>query len=450
MTPTPSDLGGALERLAAARAGLVARPWEGIAGVLGAVGARFLDAADALRIAALERLPEEAGLSPRMAEVVLDGMAHDWTAERLRRLVREEFVEPRCLDGPVRIPTPVAPEASDAPAGAMREGRELMALGPSLCVQIVSGSVPGVGVNALVRSLLVKGPTLVKPGRGDVVLTELFRQGLAEADDSLAGALEVASWPGDNEALTGNAVRAADVVTVYGSDATVEAVRSLTPATTRVVEYHHREGVAIVGREALEDGRAPGVATRVARAVALFEQRGCVCPHVVYVERGAPLTPAAFAELLADALRVIERELPSVAPLPEEGAAIQQLRGTAELSAAAGAAAVHHGGSDASWTVVYEEEPARGAPVTLGRSVRVRPLADASELADVLEPVGRHLQSVAHAGLGGRIATIAAALGRVGASRVVPVDRVSFPPPWWLHDGRGPLRELVRWVEVER
>ena len=80
----------------------------------------------------------------------------------------------------------------------------------------------------------------------------------------------------------------------------------------------------------------------------------------------------------------------------------------------------------------------------------MRPLEDAAALPDLLRPSGRHLQSVGHAGLGGRLPAIAADLGRVGASRVVPLERLSFPAPWWLHDGRGPLRELVRWLEVER
>jgi hypothetical protein len=246
------------------------------------------------------------------------------------------------------------------------------------------------------------------------------------------------------------ALRRGDVVTVYGSDKTVGEVRRAAPATTRVVGYHHREGVALIGREALTTEAAPEAAARTARAVAMFEQRGCVCPHVVHVEKGGAVTPRAFAELLSGALRDLESELPSPQPLLEEGAAIQQLRGTAELAAATGGGLLEHGGADATWTVVYEAEALEGAPVTLGRGVRLRPIEDAADLSKTLEADGRHLQSVGYAGLGDRVSRIAEALGRVGASRVVPLERISFPAPWWLHDGRGPLREIVRWVEVER
>jgi hypothetical protein len=409
------------------------RSWSQIADTLGRVGARFLDPADPIRIEALERLPTEADLSPEMSRAVLEGMAADWTPRRLQRLVAEEFAEPGCLDGFL-----VAGE------------REVMARGPELCVQIVSGSVPGVGVNALIRSLLVKGPTLIKPGRGDVALTDLFARGVREADPELGAAVEVIYWPGDDEDLTREALASADLAVVYGSDRTVAEVRALAAPTTRVIGYHHRIGVGVVGREALSPDSVGRVAEDAAKAVAMFEQRGCVCPHVLYVEEGGQMDAREFAEVLADALRSLAWSLPSPPLPPDEGAAIQQLRGTAELGAATGEALVRHGGAEAPWTVVYEKRPLEGGPVTLGRGVRVRGIRDADDLAEALAPDGAHLQSVAYAGLGDRLTEVAEALGRVGASRVVPFHRVSFPPAWWLHDGRGPLRELVRWVEVER
>ena len=67
-----ADVRRACARLESARMGLVARPWREIAGHLGKVGARFLEPSDPLRTEALSRLPDEAGLSPEMAEAVLD------------------------------------------------------------------------------------------------------------------------------------------------------------------------------------------------------------------------------------------------------------------------------------------------------------------------------------------------------------------------------------------
>ncbi len=421
----------ACRRLAGATDTLRSRPWSEIADHLGEVGARFSDSTDPLRLEALERLPQDAGLTPAMAEVVLDGMARDWTADRLRRTVEAQFEEPGCLDGLV----PGDEQSS-------------MAIGPALCLQIVSGSVPGVGVNALIRSLLVKAPTLLKPGRGDVVLPELYARGLLEQDRRLAEALEVSYWARDDESALQAALDACDVATVYGSDATIEAVRGMTRATTRVVGYHHRIGVAIVGRAVFETGRVLQAAGDLARAVALFEQRGCVCPHLVFVEEGDGSYPERFARGLAAALGDLEVSLPSAPLDAAEGAALQQLRGTAEIVAAADGGWVRHGRGSASWTVVYEPRPREPLP-TLARGVRVRPITDGTEVPREIQGLGPHLQTVGHAGLGRRLQTVAESLARLGASRVVPLANMSFPPPWWLHDGRGPLWDLVRWAEVE-
>lgn len=432
--PSAEEVGSLARRLRGESRSLKKRPVHDLLESLGSVGERFLDPADPLRREALARLPEAAGLSGAMALAVLDGMAKDWTRPRLRRLVESEFSSTEVLDQFV---------VDDG-------GRSSRAFGGDLTFQVVAGSVPGVGVNALLRSLLVKSPTLVKTGAGDEVLPVLFERALGESDAPLAASLGVRYWPGSNDSgQTAAALGVADVAVVYGGDRTVRAFRSLAPATTHVVSYRHREAVVLVGRDALNDEtEAAGVAGAIARAVAMFEQRGCVCPHLVLVEEGDGLTPEGFARLLAGALSDLESELPSVFDHVQDSAAVQQLRGVAELQSVSSGGFVASGGETASWTVVFEPESMEGPP-TLSRGVRVRPVEDLLKLDEALSSFGRHLQSVGVAGAGSRLTDIAGAVGVLGASRVVPINRLAFPPAWWLHDGRGPLRELVRWVEVE-
>jgi hypothetical protein len=315
-------------------------------------------------------------------------------------------------------------------------------------VQIVAGGVPGVGVTALLRSLLVKGPTLLKPGRGDVLLPTLFARALAAVDPALADAVAVVYWPGGSTAHEDAALGLADVLAVYGSDETVRALRARAPATTRMVEYRHRVSVGIVGREALTPERLDDAARDVALAVGMYDQRGCVSPQLMLVEEGGATAPADFAQALAGALAELEARLPTGRLDTAGAAALQQARSTAELLAAPSQGVVRHGGA-AAWTVVWEGEP-RAATLTAGRFVRVRPLADLAGAADTLAPLGAHLQTVAVAGAGERLESLARALAEVGASRVAPFASVSFPPPWWHHDGRGPLLDLVRWVDLER
>ncbi|MDX1645696.1 MAG: acyl-CoA reductase [Longimicrobiales bacterium] len=422
--PTPAELARTLDRLRGEADALRGRGVRELQALLGRVGARFLDEDDPLRSQALAELPDSAGISPAMAREILDGMARDWTEERLSEMLTRDLGEPTVLD-------------------ALVGGR--MAVGPGLCLQVVSGSVPGVAVHALLRSVLVKAPTLLKPGVGDTLLPGLFRRGLAEEDPSLAAALAVVYWPGGSTELERVALAAAEVAVVYGSDETVGSLRALAPATTRFVGYHHRVGLGIVGRDVRSVERT---AAEVARAAVMFEQRGCVCPQLLYVEEGGAVDPDRFAEILGDALADVETWFPA----PEAGldrSALQQLRGTAEIQAGMGPLEVHHGGAEATWTVIYEPEPLVGS-FRAPRTLRVRPVPDVSELPEFLAPFERHLQSVGYAGLGSRATSTAEALGRAGASRITPFRGLAFPPPWWLHDGQGPIRALVRWVELER
>jgi hypothetical protein len=431
----PDWLAQVLDVLADARSGLVDRPASELCATLGGVGARLLDPHDALRIEALEYLPADSGLSPEMASVVLDGMARDWTEHRLRSLLGAEFRDIAYLDGFVE-----------------HTGLTSMAVGPSLCFQVVAGSMSGVGVSAMIRSLLLKSPTLLKPGRGDCVLPVLFASALHEVDPEVAAALAVVYWPGGRETLENVALRRADAIAVYGDDQTVAELRNRAPVTTRFLAYHHRVSVGVVGVAALEEPLAAASAASVANAVAIFDQRGCVSPRIIYVEEGAAVSPRAFASLLAEHLGDLEHELPSGKLDPAEASALHQMRGTAELVAASDPTSepcteVHHGG-EASWTVIFDHELKDPLPC-LGRTVRVVPLTNVEQLPDLLARAGAHLQTVGTAGLGDRAQGLASRLGRAGVSRVVPFSEVPFPPPWWHHDGGRPLGDLVRWIDLE-
>lgn len=421
----------AAEVLREAGGHLHSRPARSIAAALGSVGSRFLDPVDPLRAEALELLGPTSGLSPEMAAAVLDGMASDWTEERFLALLEGDLGDDAFLDG-------------FRPRGR----RRVCAVGPALCVQMVSGSVPGVGATALFRSLLVKGPTLLKPGRGDVVLPVLAARAIREVDPVLGDAVGVVYFPGGSEALENAALSAADVVVAYGGDATVQTLRARTPAATRFVAYHHRVSFGVVGREALVPEHVHQTASEVAGAVAFFDQRGCVSPQVVYVEERGPVEPAAFARELAGAMAVLEDHLPGGVLDAAEASARHQARGAAELMAATGSGVeVHHGG-EAGWTVIYDPAPAF-APSCVGRVIRVKPVDDIARIPALVAPFSAHLQSVGVAGCAGRLGGIAEELARLGVSRIGGFDTMPFPPPDWHHDGQGPLRALVRWVDLD-
>jgi hypothetical protein len=328
-------------------------------------------------------------------------------------------------------------------------------MGYPLAFHLGAGTVPGVATTSMIRSLLVKSAVLLRPSRNDLTWSAIFAKALAEALPDLAGCMAVLHWKAERSLLTDLVLSSVDLVVAYGSDETLDRIRKSIPLATPFVPYRHRLGVALIGREALgrSDPNGPGSAMEsawnVARAVALFDQRGCVSPHAVFVEEGGDVTPELWADLLAEALKKVERDLPSGPLAPRSGAAVQQVRGAAEVAEGLGKGWVRHGGASAPWTVlVLPDEPL--VPSCLNRVVRVVPVSEGPEALTSLQAWAPFLQSVGLEGFGSRQAFLEERLARLGASRIVGVRSMPWPEAWWHHDGGSPLRNLVRWTDAER
>ena len=399
---------------------------------VGRVADRFLDSSDPIRHKAIDLLVPTSGLSKEMASEILTGMARDWTSERLTELLRRELQNPGVLDGFCRLD----------------EGRSVRAKGPLLTFHVGAGTVPGVSVTSMIRALLVKSAVLLKPALGDVVLPVLFAEALAEEAPELSDSLAVTYWPGGSSPLEDLALQRAEAVVAYGGNEAIKSLRNRTPVTARFIAYHHRLSVGLVGREALTAERAPRVARVAARAVSMFDQRGCVSAHAIYVEEGGAVDPGGWAALLASAMADLEAELPGGNLTAADASAVHQMRGSAELCEASGSGVRVFRADDSFWTVILEEELGFTRSC-LNRVVSLFPTPDLCGVANSLGEVGGYLQTVAVEGAEDRLPMLAEALYRAGATRVTSFEKAPWPPPWWHHDGASVFAGLIRWMDLE-
>ncbi len=429
----PSDAAERLlEALRDAGARLADVPVRDLVSCVGRVADRFLDSSDPIRRKAIDLLVPTAGFSKEMASEILTGMARDWTASRLTELLRRELQDPGVLDGFCQLDG----------------GRSVRARGPLLTFHVGAGTVPGVSVTSMIRALLVKSAVLLKPGLGDVVLPVLFAEALAEEAPELSDAIAVTYWPGGSSRLEGLALQRAEAVVAYGGDEAIGSLRTRTPVTARFIAYHHRLSVGLVGREALTAERAPRVARVAARAVSMFDQRGCVSAHAIYVEEGGAVDPGEWADLLALAMADLEAELPGGKLTAADASAVHQMRGSAELREASGSGVRVFRADESFWTVILEDEMGF-TPSCLNRVVSLFPTPDLCGVAASLEEVGGYLQTVAVDGAGDRLPMLAEALCRAGATRVTSFEKAPWPPPWWHHDGASVFAGLLRWIDLE-
>lgn len=429
---TSDQSGCLLNRLEDAGIALGQVPARVLSRSIGRVADRFLDHADPLREKALKMLASTAGVSPQMANLVLAGMARDWTRDRLDELLDREFENADVLD---------AFQARDG-------GRMVRARGPLVSFHVGSGTVPGVGVTSMIRALLLKSAVLLKPGWGDIALPVLFAQALGEELAELADAVAVVYWPGGGSELEAVALGRAPVVVAYGGDEAIRSLRIRTPITTRLLTYNHRVAVGIVGREALGADQGVGVARRAARAVSMFDQRGCVSPQVLYVEEGGKVEPVEWACVLWNELTDLEVELPVGQLRSGEASAVHQARGVAEVREASGTGTRVFHEAPGFATVIFEPEPDFTLSC-LSRVVYVKPIPNLEDVPKVLDFVKDHLQTVALEGLGSYRRTLAEMLGQMGVTRITSFEEAPWPPPWWHHDGASVFEGMVRWIDLE-
>ena len=430
-TLSPRDVAREMKSLATAGEAVLAdRPAAGIIRAMDRVAGRLADPGDPLRRIALDLLPGCTGYSPEMAAHTLDRMAEGWRTGPLTDLVTADLGGTEALD---RFVT--------------RAGRTSRAFGHGVAFHLFSGNVPGVAVTSLVRSLLARTPVLGKSASGEPVLPVLFARGLAEEDPDLGRCVAVTWWAGGSRPLERAAMEVADLVVAYGGEDAISAARALAAEAGRpLLAYGPRISFGMVGRE-----RATAETARTAAmALATFDQQGCVSPHLFYVERGGECTPETWAALLSEALGELTDTLPPGALSSGERAAVRRVREEAEFAelAGGGTALWKGSGSEEAGTVVFDEAPEFHASC-LNRVARVKPLDDLQAVPRLVRPFGRLLQTVGIAAEPTRVEELAVALGRLGASRIAPLERMPWPPAPWHHDGRPPLGDLVRWCDLE-
>jgi len=300
------------------------------------------------------------------------------------------------------------------------------AVPPKTILHIISGNTPAAGLQSLVRGLLLGSHNYCKLPTQGLPELMMFRDLLPP---ELASRVEL----GSN--LHAEWLEDADAVVVFGSDDTIRQFRTITRVDQTFVGHGHKLSFGVVFHDPhLQSVRG------AARDASLYDQLGCLSPHVFYVADDA----FGYAIKLADEMERFQAEDPRRELSIAEANAIRNRR--AELSFRAandkGLAVFHSTGSTA-WTVVYDAGP--DFPRSpLNRFVFVKPLPE--DLEFELAPVRRHLGAI---GIWPASIENARKLAEVGANRLCPIGQMQMPPWTWHQDSQPALTALVRWVDFE-
>jgi hypothetical protein len=284
------------------------------------------------------------------------------------------------------------------------------------CAVVLAGNVFTAAARPLLLPLLCGTAVLAKASSADDVLPRHLKLALDTIDTRVGGACEVVTFGREAHEQHAALLAGADVLSVYGSDATVAALAARAVPECRVIAHGHGIGVTFVTREALgSEHAARMIAGRAALDIATYDQRGCLSPHALFVQPGGATGARGFARILGEALQAIERELPRGTLSDAAAAAQLQWRGVA-----AAIGELHQG---ATWAVSYEERgPLRISPGY--RNVTVYDCDSAAALGARLAPLGRALKALGVAGASARreLAGFAPYVCAVGAMQTPPLD----------------------------
>ena len=212
-----------------------------------------------------------------------------------------------------------------------------------------------------------------------------------------------------------------------------------------MIPYGSKASIGYVAREALGDERAARLlAELAARDLVLYESEGCMSLHALFVERGGPVAPEAFAAELARAVERSAVEFPPRAGDPAVAARRGAARDLAAFRASGGSGAVH---SDklASYFVALDP-PESEPPSMLPRALGVRTVDSPSDAQAYVTRHALPVEAVATAGAREDIRHMAVA---IGAARIAPFGELQAPALFDRHGGRPRIAEFVRWITDE-
>jgi len=416
---------------------LEGRTTESIIHLLDRLGSEWVSSDFPFRREALESGPAATGFSEAVLAAGLDQFFKQLTAENLEALLRQDLGHPHRLDG-------FHPDEHQVSGK-----RTALVRGPLLLAQIAPGNIPNPVLSEMVLGLLTRSAQFVKCASGGAFIPRLFAHSIYEADHKAGSCMEVAEWKGGIEHLEAALFAEADCIVATGSDEMLEAIAKKVPRTACFVGYGTRVSFAYVTRESLEQN-AETVAQKAAADVTAWNQRGCLSPHVIYVEDAGKVTAEVFAALLAGQLEAAEKTFPRGPLNASDAAAIATRRSFYEIRAAHSLETKMWASFESTaWTIILENDP-RFQTSCLNRFIYIKGVADLTHALQGAEMVREKVSTVGLSSTTAQAREFAQHLARWGARRICPLGQMQNPPLGWRHDGRPPLGDLFTWTDWEK
>ncbi|HJU11556.1 MAG TPA: acyl-CoA reductase [Candidatus Binataceae bacterium] len=326
---------------------------------------------------------------------------------------------------------------------------------------IMPGNVPGAGLHELITALAAGCAAIVKTSSAEPIFFNELAAQLRELDGKFgtdfAARLQVFNWERGRGDLTRALCENCDRVVAMGENTTIVDLRRFLD-DEQLFAFGSRFSGAIVMRQAVGEMLMAHTADKLALDCAMFEQRGCLSPHHIFVEMHA----REFTAEIAAAFTRLEPLTTSNGRLRrldlQTAAAIRRTREIARWRGLGGADIQLWEDPDFNWTVIYDGDASFTSSPGFC-TLYVSPFNGTRDLERRLEPVRGRLEAFAIATGESTTSTKLTSPGKTepqtldlirdilqcnGATYICAPGEMQSPPLGWPHGGGTFIRSFIR------
>ena len=295
---------------------------------------------------------------------------------------------------------------------------------------ILAGNTPLMSWPPLIAALLAGHRVFVKMAHDERQGTAWLIKSLKEVAPNMAHRVYATYFAGDS-AESETLLNRCDAVIAYGSDSTIAALRSKTPAVTPFFGFGHAISMGIVDAKTRRSDQTALFATDLL----MYGQSGCLSPQTVFV-LGDAADSLSVAQQIAATLPETAYRL-DVTPV-QYAATAQRIRNARDMALFDGATL--SGDTHLRWTVAAYPNELFPKPVGYG-FLSVVPLSSLEKLPDLLGDYNGKVSGVAVEGRIGQYSKIL--LQKMGVTYFCAAGQMQTPYIDWPNGGINLLAELM-------
>lgn len=309
-------------------------------------------------------------------------------------------------------------------------------------IHITPNNSPLLNVLATIEGLLSGNVNILKLGRKDSYFAEIFFEKLGEVDTTktLKNYIFVTSVNTRSTEEVQKFLSVGDVISAWGGEESLAAIRKLAPPEARFVEWGHKISLAYFTSAAFNDLKAQ---ENLAREICLNDQQSCSSPQVLYLETTDLPLVKEWSQRFSKILERVSSEILPSTPSVEDRAEISIQTELIRLNEVLDKSFLIQSPKN-DWRIFVDYNSVlRGSP--LYRTLWIKPISR-NEIVPLFSSFKKYLQTVGVACEQKEIFELTPLFFQSGFLRIKPLGQMTDSYLGEPHDGQYALQRFCKKV----